>query len=1048
MRSRGWLIAAFTVVAALMSPVLEQVSAQSGPGIVISEFRFRGPAGANDEFIELYNAAPDPVNIGGWLIRVSNNVMPPGVGTRATITANTIVNPGCYYLLTNSASGGYTGGVAGNQTYAAGFADDGGLAVTLPNLTIVDQVGHGANGAFGEGTRLPVQTTNVNRGIERRPGSAAGHADTNNNAADFQEIVPANPQNASSACLAAAFHFPHEVQGAGATSPLAGTSLTVRGVVTARASDGFFIQTAAGDEDADPNTSEGLFVFTGGPPPAAPVGHLVGVAGVVSEYMSAADPGSPTATRLGGVTTVTDLGAAPVPAPYVLTSADVSDAGTLDQLERLEGMRVTAASLTAVSPSSNDGVFFAVLSGQARPFREPGVEAGYPVLPCAIGPCNVPLFDGNPERLRLDADALQGTVAANVATGAMMTGVTGPLDFGSRTYTVLPESTLSPSGGATPLAAPPAPADHFTVGSLNLNRFLDANDETRLAKASLTVRAAMSLPDVVGLQEVENLAVLQALSARIDADEAAAGNPAPVYEAVLVEHANQDGLDVAFLVKSGRVTPLSVEQVGADPGNEHPSLVLQALVTGPPTSLPQAVTVIANHLPSNDLSARQAQAELLADYVQGRQNNDPGEAIVSVGGYNAFSFNDGYVDVVGTVRGVPASPDLVALASPDLVSPDLVDAAGLAPADQRYSFVFNGNAQAHDHVLVSATLESQLVDLVHARVNTDFPEVLAGDATTPSRLSDRDPLVAYFMFPPDVNAPVFATPSDQVAEATGPDGAAVTFDTPVATDNLDPTVAVTCAPLSGSMFPLGNSGVTCSAQDVAGNGASVSFTVTVQDTTAPVLTVPDHLTDEASSPAGQVMAFVAAATDVVTVSPTVACTPASGSTFPLGGTTVSCVATDAAGNTATGSFVVTVTLPVLGRMAGAGHVAEDQQVWFAFDVREAANFVEKGWVMLQVRDGQRRPDRLMAASVSDVRFSSSAGYAPGRWPRSGVDTVTFSGSGWWNGEAGHSFEITASDHGEPGRGHDTFSLVVRAPNGDVVESAYGTLRDGNIQSLR
>ena len=61
----------------------------------------------------------------------------------------------------------------------------------------------------------------------------------------------------------------------------------------------------------------------------------------------------------------------------------MSDAGTLDQLERFEGMRVHAASLMAVSGTGADGAFYAVLTGQARPFREPGVESGYPVLPCA-----------------------------------------------------------------------------------------------------------------------------------------------------------------------------------------------------------------------------------------------------------------------------------------------------------------------------------------------------------------------------------------------------------------------------------------------------------------------------------------------------------------------------------------------------------------------------------------------------------------------------------------------------------------------------------------
>ena len=73
MRSRSWLVAVFVVMAVQMSPVLEKVSAQSGPGIVISELRFSGPSGVSDEFIELFNASDADINIGGWEVRVSGD---------------------------------------------------------------------------------------------------------------------------------------------------------------------------------------------------------------------------------------------------------------------------------------------------------------------------------------------------------------------------------------------------------------------------------------------------------------------------------------------------------------------------------------------------------------------------------------------------------------------------------------------------------------------------------------------------------------------------------------------------------------------------------------------------------------------------------------------------------------------------------------------------------------------------------------------------------------------------------------------------------------
>lgn len=160
----------------------------------------------------------------------------------------------------------------------------------------------------------------------------------------------------------------------------------------------------------------------------------------------------------------------------------------------------------------------------------------------------------------------------------------------------------------------------------------------------------------------------------------------------------------------------------------------------------------------------------------------------------------------------------------------------------------------------------------------------------------------------DTTPPVITVPADLTVPATGPTGASAAFAAS-ATDGVDGTDPVTCTPPSGSTFVLGATTVTCTATDQAGNPASKTFKVTVVDTTAPALTVPADLTVSPKSAGGAPVTFAATATDNVDAAVTVSCLPASGSTFPIGATTVKCTAADRAANVASKSFKVTVSTP-------------------------------------------------------------------------------------------------------------------------------------------
>ncbi len=198
----AWLIIAGLVVGGGPAP-----SVYATPGIsttiVIGELRTRGPVGANDEFVELFNLSPDAIDIGGWKIAGSN--ASGGTSTRLTIATGTILPGGCRFLATNGSSTGYSGTVPGDQSYTIGFTDDGGLALLQPDNTVVDAVGMSMGSAYREGTPLAPLAGTVDQSYERLPNDGPSNShnrtDSDDNATDFvHNAASSNPQNQASSC--------------------------------------------------------------------------------------------------------------------------------------------------------------------------------------------------------------------------------------------------------------------------------------------------------------------------------------------------------------------------------------------------------------------------------------------------------------------------------------------------------------------------------------------------------------------------------------------------------------------------------------------------------------------------------------------------------------------------------------------------------------------------------------------------------------------------------------------------------------------------------
>jgi hypothetical protein len=163
--------------------------------------------------------------------------------------------------------------------------------------------------------------------------------------------------------------------------------------------------------------------------------------------------------------------------------------------------------------------------------------------------------------------------------------------------------------------------------------------------------------------------------------------------------------------------------------------------------------------------------------------------------------------------------------------------------------------------------------------------------------------------PPPNTPPVLSVPASFSVEGDTTGGWTSNW-TVSATDAEDATAPTpSCTPAAGDVLPLGTTTVSCSVQDSAGAVDNGTFGVTVEDTRAPSLSgVPGDISVTTNDPGGRTVAFeTPSADDIVDASPTVTCSPESGSHFDVGTTTVACTASDASGNQRDGRFLVSVT---------------------------------------------------------------------------------------------------------------------------------------------
>ncbi|MBI1792475.1 MAG: hypothetical protein HYR60_33550 [Acidobacteria bacterium] len=486
------------------------------------------------------------------------------------------------------------------------------------------------------------------------------------------------------------------VQGSGPKSPCEGRVVTMTGVVTGAFPhlSGYFLQDPSGD--GDPATSDGIFVFQGSSAALPARGSLLRVTGKVAEFARAGRDGSVTELDVRAsaspLVKVEALGASSLPGAVALDPPLDGDG----YLEAREGMLVAYPESVVVEPSNDFGEYHALrvdrLPARVRPrYDDPGT--GRPVL-------------------------IDRSFRQTVKTYDLAPRLTGVLHFDFGEFRLEPVSAYSvDDAGLRPTAAPARGVGEFAVASLNAQRLVrgdlpGAALGRKLDRLAAGIRGQLRSPELVAIEEVEDLELLAELGAR-------AGG----YQAVLLKGCDFSGINVGLLYNPDRVRVLTTTQLQAEaPQFRKGPCTLpdgrrfsQILFDRPPLRADLAldgipVTVLVNHWRSQ-IGGRGEQRQASAEFLVEELRRAAIPNLIVLGDFNDSEDSE-------PVRTLAERAGLT-------------NTTWLAPLDVRYSLLFEGISQALDHILLSPSLAGRLIDSGYAHYNADFPPERAADHDNP-----------------------------------------------------------------------------------------------------------------------------------------------------------------------------------------------------------------------------------------------------------------------------------------------------------------------------
>ncbi len=323
----------------------------------------------------------------------------------------------------------------------------------------------------------------------------------------------------------------YNIQGAARQSSLVGSSLATQGVVTGRKSNGFFIQDGMGD--GLDSTSDGIFVFTGSPVPAAAVlGNSVLVSATVAEYVDTVNnPDDAPLTELKTLTAIYDLGPGPTITPIII-STDPARSGPnlrrpplvaifdptnpaynpavngVDFYETLEGMLVEVDNGLVVGNTSSFGEIVVVPDGGL------GVS-GLTSRKSLVISASATITDFNPERVIIEDEGEGIGSNPKLSVGdAINAAVIGPLDYTNsnfRLQVLAPITAYSTASRPTQESIPPldvASPGQLRIASYNLENFIQSptssTDLQRVARVADHIKNRLGAPDLLILIEIQD----------------------------------------------------------------------------------------------------------------------------------------------------------------------------------------------------------------------------------------------------------------------------------------------------------------------------------------------------------------------------------------------------------------------------------------------------------------------------------------------------------------------------------------------------------------